>query len=226
MPARSGGPTSTTGMPSAAAWRAPATISPGAWSPPMASTATGSMASVGTAAQALTSMATRSLYQPQVGHTVCGSLALPQRGQTLRAGRRASRRRRGGCAVFDFDFFFLGTAIVVSAGRTGCCRLAGRRTAIVATSAAMPAGRPPSLGVSVGRGARRAPPSGRRVAARRSRTALVAVGAARRAQARRSRAGTAARGAARAGAPRGPAARGRAGRRSIWKASRVGDGGW
>ena len=31
-------------------------------------------------------MTTRSLYQPHDGHTVWGSLALPQRGQVLRAG--------------------------------------------------------------------------------------------------------------------------------------------
>ena len=48
-----------------------------------------------------TSTATRFLYQPQDGHTVCGVLAWPQRGQTLRAGaasfqapaRRAARLR-------------------------------------------------------------------------------------------------------------------------------------
>ena len=33
-----------------------------------------------------TSTATRSLYQPQAGHTVCGSLAAAQRGHTLRDG--------------------------------------------------------------------------------------------------------------------------------------------
>ncbi|KRO42819.1 MAG: hypothetical protein ABR58_00455 [Acidimicrobium sp. BACL19 MAG-120924-bin39] len=43
MSPRSAGPTSNTGMPSAAAWRAPATISAGALSPPMASTAIGFM---------------------------------------------------------------------------------------------------------------------------------------------------------------------------------------
>src|ERR1039458_5456957 len=41
-PTSSGGPTRTTGTPSAAAWRAPATISLGALSPPIASRATGS----------------------------------------------------------------------------------------------------------------------------------------------------------------------------------------
>ena len=61
-----------------------------------------------------TSTATRSLYQPQDGHTVCGSLASPHRGQMLRDG--ASQLPRAGpmAARLHFDFFFLGTAIVVS----------------------------------------------------------------------------------------------------------------
>jgi hypothetical protein len=57
-------------------------------------------------------MATRSLYQPQEGHTVCGNLAAEHRGQTLRDGadnfQLPARRLR----VFDFDFFFFGTATV------------------------------------------------------------------------------------------------------------------
>src|SRR4051794_17286106 len=59
-----------------------------------------------------TSTATRSLYQPQLGHTVCGSLAAAHRGQTLRAG--ACRRMLADLrlCVFDFDFFFLGTAMM------------------------------------------------------------------------------------------------------------------
>jgi len=59
-------------------------------------------------------MATRPLYQPQVPHTVCGNLAAAQRGQVLRDGaeRRQLEARR--MRVFDFDFFFLGTATVVS----------------------------------------------------------------------------------------------------------------
>jgi hypothetical protein len=42
-PSRADGPTSTTGVPSAAARAAPATISPGASSPPIASTAIGNI---------------------------------------------------------------------------------------------------------------------------------------------------------------------------------------
>ncbi len=58
--------------------------------------------------------ATRPLYQPQVPHTVCGILAAAQRGHVLREGalRRQLEARR--MRVFDFDFFFLGTATVVS----------------------------------------------------------------------------------------------------------------
>lgn len=61
-------------------------------------------------------IATRPLYQPQVPHTVWGSLAAWQRGQVLREGadRRQLDARR--MRVFDFDFFFLGTATVVSLG--------------------------------------------------------------------------------------------------------------
>lgn len=61
-----------------------------------------------------TSTTTRSLYQPQLPQTVWGVLALPQRGQMLRGGvcsfHALARRLR----VFDFDVFFLGTAIVRS----------------------------------------------------------------------------------------------------------------
>jgi hypothetical protein len=58
--------------------------------------------------------ATRPLYQPQVPHTVWGTLAALQRGQVLRDGtpRRQLEARR--ILVFDFDVFFLGTATVVS----------------------------------------------------------------------------------------------------------------
>jgi len=58
--------------------------------------------------------AMRPLYQPHVPHTVCGIFAAEQRGQVLRDGadRRQLEARR--MRVFDFDFFFLGTATVVS----------------------------------------------------------------------------------------------------------------
>lgn len=55
-------------------------------------------------------MTTRFLYQPHDGHTVCGVRAPPHREQVLRAGasRRQLLARR--LRVFDFDFFFFGTA--------------------------------------------------------------------------------------------------------------------
>ena len=114
---RSAGPTSTTGVPAAAAARAPATIVPGAWSPPMASTAMGSISGVSRGQP--TSTATRFLYQPQVGHTVCGIFALPQRGQVLRAGAPSFHAPARRLRVFDFDFFFFGTATVGSLVRSG-----------------------------------------------------------------------------------------------------------
>ena len=72
-PNSSGRPTSTTGIPnSSAARRAPATISPGARSPPMASTATGSMAPASaersdrpTAPSPILTQFARSGYRPQ-----------------------------------------------------------------------------------------------------------------------------------------------------------------
>ena len=53
----------------------------------------------------------RPLYQPQVGHTVWGSLAEEHCGQTLRAGawRRQADARR--LLLFALLVFFLGTAI-------------------------------------------------------------------------------------------------------------------
>ncbi len=93
---RSSGPTSATGVPAAAAVLAPATMVSGAWSPPMASTATGSIGE-GVARQA-TSTAMRFLYQPQLGHTVCGVFALPHRGQRA-TGRRAELPRAGATAA-------------------------------------------------------------------------------------------------------------------------------
>ncbi len=61
-----------------------------------------------------TETATRPLYQPHVPHTVWGIFVAEQRGHVLRAGaeRRQFDARR--MRVFDFDFFFLGTATVVS----------------------------------------------------------------------------------------------------------------
>src|SRR3954464_12972086 len=63
-----------------------------------------------------TSTATRSLYQPHAGHTVCGSLAAAQRGQMLRAGAPSFHAPARWLRVFIFDFFFLGTAIWTPGG--------------------------------------------------------------------------------------------------------------
>jgi hypothetical protein len=64
-------------------------------------------------------MAVRFLYQPHEGHTVCGSLALPHRGHTLRAGASSFHAPARRLRDFDFDFFFFGTAIVVSISAGG-----------------------------------------------------------------------------------------------------------
>jgi hypothetical protein len=64
-------------------------------------------------------MAVRFLYQPHDGHTVCGSLALPQRGHTLRGGALSFHAPARRLRDFDFDFFFFGTAIVVSISAGG-----------------------------------------------------------------------------------------------------------
>jgi hypothetical protein len=66
-----------------------------------------------------TSIAMRFLYQPQFGHTVCGVLALPHRGQVLRAGAPSFQAPARRLRVFDFDFFFFGTATVDSLVRSG-----------------------------------------------------------------------------------------------------------
>jgi hypothetical protein len=55
-------------------------------------------------------MATRFLYQPQDGQTVCGVFALPQRGQVLRGGAPNFHALARWLRVFDLDFFFFGTA--------------------------------------------------------------------------------------------------------------------
>ncbi len=55
-------------------------------------------------------MATRFLYQPHDAQTVCGVLALPQRGQVLRGGAVSFHALARWLRVFDLDFFFFGTA--------------------------------------------------------------------------------------------------------------------
>ena len=91
----------------------------------MASTAIGSMDEL----LSLTSTATRPLYQPQVGHTVCGCLAEPQRGQVLRGGPRASRRRRDGCGSSTSTSSSWERPSCSPAGMNGWYKLAGCRRA-------------------------------------------------------------------------------------------------
>jgi hypothetical protein len=59
------------------------------------------------------------LYQPQAGHTVCGSLAAAQRGHTLREGAASFQLPARRLRVFDFDFFFLGTAMMTPGNGEG-----------------------------------------------------------------------------------------------------------
>src|SRR3954452_16612378 len=75
-----------------------------------------------------TSTATRSLYQPHAGHTVCGSLAAEHRGHTLRDGADSFHAPARWLRDLDFDFFFLGTATAVFLDETSYERLAGRAT--------------------------------------------------------------------------------------------------
>ena len=116
------GPTSRTATPSSATARwAPATISSGALSPPIASSATGSIAQ----AQS-TSMAWRPAYQPQFPHTTWGTLVAPQRGHRLREraprGVQALARR---LRLLALEVFFLGTAMGWSSGAVRSARATG-----------------------------------------------------------------------------------------------------
>jgi len=61
-----------------------------------------------------TSTATRFLYHPHEGHTVWGRLEAPHRAHTLREGAESFHAEARPLRVFDFDFFFLGTATALS----------------------------------------------------------------------------------------------------------------
>jgi hypothetical protein len=50
-------------------------------------------------------------YQPQLPQTVCGIFAAPQRGHTLREGAFSVHALARRLRLFDFEVFFLGTAI-------------------------------------------------------------------------------------------------------------------
>jgi hypothetical protein len=66
------------------------------------------------------------LYQPQVGHTVWGVFALPQRGHVLRAGALSFHALARRLRVFDFDVFFFGTATVRTPRDVGPHHVIGR----------------------------------------------------------------------------------------------------
>jgi hypothetical protein len=128
-PSASGWPTSTTGMPCCStAWRAPATISAGPRSPPMASTAIGREVTapaggIGARARSRrqsTMMACRPPYQPQFAHTTGGIFAFRHWGQVLRGGAARCQALVRRLRLLAFDVFFLGTAIgqLASLGRT------------------------------------------------------------------------------------------------------------
>jgi hypothetical protein len=58
-------------------------------------------------------MAWRPWYQPQFPQTMCGRFTAPQRGQVLRDGAVSVQADARRLRLFDFEVFFLGTAIVV-----------------------------------------------------------------------------------------------------------------
>src|ERR1019366_7280987 len=65
-----------------------------------------------------TSIAWRPWYQPQFGQTTCGSLARRHCGHMLRAGSLRVQAEARRLRLFDFEVFFLGTAIVASSIRS------------------------------------------------------------------------------------------------------------
>lgn len=62
-------------------------------------------------------MAWRPLYQPHEPQTRWGSLVAPQRSQVLRDGAESFQAEARRLRVFDFDFFFFGTAMRLPATR-------------------------------------------------------------------------------------------------------------
>ncbi len=167
---------------------APARISPGARSPPIASTAIGSMCRVLGDRVSRRRPATRSLYQPHEGHTVCGSFG----------GAAARARAAGGAPSFhaparwlrDFDLrlLLLGNSHGRTPGQTALRRLSAGG-ADAATRLIAPARR--LVPLRAGRVRPNEVVGGHRAAARTA--PCVEVGAARRAQSRRTRGGTAGR---------------------------------
>jgi hypothetical protein len=69
-------------------------------------------------------MAWRPWYQPQLRHTMCGTLVAPQRGQLLRGATERVQAEARRLRLFDFEVFFLGTAIFL--GPLLVVRIGGR----------------------------------------------------------------------------------------------------
>jgi hypothetical protein len=69
----------------------------------------------------LTSTATRFLYQPQLGHTTCGSLEVAHCGQTLRAGRSRVQLAERRLRVLALLVLRFGTAIDLRFQLNGRC---------------------------------------------------------------------------------------------------------
>ena len=60
-------------------------------------------------------MAWRPWYQPQLPHTMWGSLVAPQRGQVLRDGALTVHAEARRLRLLALEVFFLGTAMIVDA---------------------------------------------------------------------------------------------------------------
>ena len=212
-------------MPAATASLAPSTISPGARSPPMASTAIGSIvcgppirrSGVDVDDDAVLVAPARRADDVRL----LGVAAA--RARRCAPGRRASRRRRDGCGSSTSTSSSSGRPRALHALMNGVRRLAGRAEGPTRVfRAGLP--RPKHSGAtkhSDGRGAllRLGARSSSRAAQRSSRTAVshdarggVAVGATRRAEAGAVGTAERARQGRRAGPPRAPSGRGRAGR--------------
>jgi len=82
------------------------------------------------------SIACRPWYQPQCGQTTCGSFVRRHCGQMLRGGSLSVQAEARRLRLFDFEVFFLGTAIVVSLIGPRVGRLA-RAGLVVAVHAAL-----------------------------------------------------------------------------------------
>ena len=125
----SSGPTRSTGMPSSSAHRrAPATISPGALSPPIASTATGSTGSASSAPGSVDLDRLAALVPAAVRTDDVGQLRVAAlRDSDSAPARRASRPRRGGCGSSPSRSSSSGRPSVVILGSPGGRRPSAHR---------------------------------------------------------------------------------------------------